>query len=249
MKLDTKIAAVSVTTIFVGWLALAFAADETPIAQRIVDMKRQADVLAHATQRLSDEKRVEKLQRSFGYYLDKKMWDQVADLFADDATFELGLSGVYVGKEHIRHSLDRFGPQGLKDGELFNHMQLQPIVDVSDDGLTAKARWRGFNQAGVYGQRAVWGEGIYENEYVKQDGVWKIRSLHYYNSFTTPYEKGWAKQVLPAARATQRGFEPDRPPSMTYEAFPKYFVPPFHFSNPVTGKAPQIGSAAAEIQR
>ena len=72
-----------------------------------------------------------------------------------------------------------------------------------------------------------------QNEYVKQNGIWKIRSLHYYTSFATPYEKGWAKEVMPTRREVARGFEPDKPPSVQYEAFPKYFVPPFHFSHPV----------------
>jgi hypothetical protein len=210
----------------------------------LTDLQARSAALTHEIGLLRDEKSIEKLQRSWGYYLDKKLWDHVADLFADDGTFELGLSGVYVGKPSIRHSLDQFGPSGLQRGELFNHMLLQPIVHVADDGASAKARWRGFNQAGVYGSRAIWGEGVYENEYVKQNGIWKISKLHFFNSFTSPYEKGWAKEVAPAQRPVKKGFEPDRPPSLMYEAFPKFFVPPFHYPNPVTGKPPQIGAAA-----
>jgi hypothetical protein len=225
-----------------AWMAAA--QNEAAPDPLLADMQRKADAVTREAQLLRDEKDIEKLTRGFGYYLDKKMWDQVVALFADDATFELGQNGVYAGKASIRHALDQFGPQGLQHGELFNHMLLQPVVHVSDDGNTAKARWRGFNQAGVFGKRAVWGEGIYENEYVKQDGAWKIGKLHYFNSFTTPYEQGWAKEVMPSRREVAKGFEPDLPPSVTYEAFPQYFVPPFHYPNPVTDRPPTIGKAA-----
>ena len=29
---------------------------------------------------------------------------------------------------------------------------------------------------------------------------------------------------------------PDRPPSVDYEPYPTPYVPPFHYSNPVTGR-------------
>jgi hypothetical protein len=210
--------------------------------ERFNVVQTQVATVAHQAQLLRDEKQIEKLQRSYGYYIDKKLWDQVADLFADDGTMELGQNGVYIGKAHIRRAFEQISSEGLKDGELFNHMQLQPIVHVAADGKTAAGRWRGLNQAGEYGKRAIWGEGVYENEYVKENGVWKIKSLHYYASFTTPYEKGWAKEVLPVRREVASGFEPDRPPTLQYEAFPKYFVPPFHFVHPVTGKPPRAGA-------
>ena len=33
------------------------------------------------------------------------------------------------------------------------------------------------------------------------------------------------------------GLQPDRPATHDYEAFPEVFVPPFHYANPVSGKA------------
>ena len=47
---------------------------------------------------------------------------------------------------------------------------------------------------------------------------------------TADYDKGWGKdaQPLPAA-----GIPPDRPPTATYEAYPKIYVPPFGYAHPV----------------
>ena len=226
------------------WIA---SAKEDAASPSLAELQMRAAELARQTQQLRDEKDIENLQRIYGYYQDKKLWSDVVSLFAANGTLELGQNGVYVGRERVRHFFSQFGPDGLKEGQLNNHMYLQPVVHVADDGRTAKARWRGFNQAGEFGKRAVWGEGIYENEYVKEDGIWKLQSLHYFNSFTTPYEKGWAKEVLPPSRAVAKGYEPDLPPTIVYEGFPKYFVAPFHYPNPVTGEPPRIGVRADAV--
>ncbi len=60
---------------------------------------------------LKAEQDVENLQRIYGYYIDRAMWDQAADLFAEDATFETGQQGVYVGKKRVREYLGTQGPQ------------------------------------------------------------------------------------------------------------------------------------------
>jgi hypothetical protein len=36
---------------------------------------------------------------------------------------------------------------------------------------------------------AEWRDGIYENTYVREGGVWKIRSLHLYVNFVAPYAR------------------------------------------------------------
>jgi hypothetical protein len=87
------------------------------------------------------------------------------------------------------------------------------------------------------GSGGNWGEGVYENEYVKQDGVWKIQKLHWYATFVAPYEGGWKDTGKEAvdAYALGKGVTPDRPSSVAYEPYPGVFVPPFHYPNPVSG--------------
>lgn len=202
---------------------------------------RLAAVESRAT-RVGDINDIENLQGSYGYYTDKMLWDEVVDLFADDGTLEIGPSGVYVGKDSIRRYLLSLsdGKQGPIEGVLYDHFQLQPIATVAEDGQTANGRWRLFLMTGVSGSGSGgnWGEGVYENEYVKQNGVWKIRKLHWYATFVAPYEGGWLRTDRRAveAYATGRGVTPDRPSSVQYEPYPGVFVPPFHYPNPVSGQ-------------
>jgi hypothetical protein len=82
----------------------------TSLADRVNQLARRAA-------RLNDQAEVTNLQDTWGYAVDRKLWDQAADLFAENGSLELGLQGVYVGKASIRHALDQFGPQGLARGE------------------------------------------------------------------------------------------------------------------------------------
>jgi acetyl esterase/lipase len=202
------------------------------------DLRERARALDARARVLRDEQQIENLQRIYGYYVDRAMWDQVADLFADDGTIEMGQRGVYVGKPRIREFLNLLGPAGLTDGRLNDHIQLQIIADVSPDGHTARSRSRELAMTGEYQGSGTWSEGTYENSYVKQDGVWKIKSLHFYPTFITDYDQGWAKDAQPAPEPSTK-LPPDRGPTEVYEIYPKAYVPPFHYPNPVTGKAPQ----------
>jgi acetyl esterase/lipase len=200
--------------------------------------RRRAADLAHRAMLLRDEQQVENLQRIYGYYLDRAMWDHVADLFTDDGTIEWAQQGVYVGRKRVREFLGSLGRHGLTDGWLNEHIQLQIIATVAPDGRTARARSRQLRMTGRYQGTATWEEGIYENTFVKQDGVWKIRSVHYFPTFITDYDKGWAKDARPAPGANT-ALPPDRPPTQVYAIYPKAHVPPFHYRNPVTGSAPR----------
>jgi acetyl esterase/lipase len=202
---------------------------------------RAADLAARA-QRLADEQQIENLQKIYGYYYDRHMWDEVADLFADDGTIEMDQRGVYVGKTRVREFLNLLGPVGLEDGDLNDHVQLQVVVHVDPDGRSAKARSRELNMTGVFESHGEWSEGIYENTFVKDDGVWKIKDLRYFPTFISDYDKGWAADAKPAPTASAE-LPPDRPPTSVYAIYPKAHIPPFHYDNPASGKEPRYPEA------
>ena len=220
--------------------ALALLAPASASAQASVD--REIAELTQRVERLEGHRAVKKLQRAFGYYVDRGLWGEAADLFADDGTIEIGLDGVYVGGERIAEYLKRLhgGQEGLVYGQLNEWVTLQPSISVAADGRSATARWRDLGMLGQYKKHAEWRDGIYENTYVRgADGIWRIGSLHLWVNFEVPYEKGWAR--LKPGEGLQRSqvsldFPPDRGPSATYEAFPAVQVPPFQANHPTTGK-------------
>jgi len=205
--------------------------------------------LEHRKTLVSDTIEIERLQAAFGYYFDKALWDEVANLFADDGSIELALDGVYVGKAHVREYLGALGGGGAgpRDGRLDEHLQVMPVVTLAPDGLTAKARWRAIVLQGDYGGDAHWGEGPYENEYVKQDGIWKIKTLHWYQALFVPYAGGWQTNPDPTGGKLASGAPPpDRPPSVDYKTWPDTYVPPFSFPNPVAKYVPAVESGGAQ---
>ena len=208
---------------------------------------QQIDALTLRVQKLEGARAVKKLQRAFGFYVDRGLWDEAADLFTDEGTIEIGLDGVYVGKTHIRDYLKRLhgNQDGLIYGQLNEWVTLQPVVDIAADGKSAKGRWRDLGMLGQYKKHAEWRDGIYENSYEKgADGVWRIKSLHLYVDFVAPYEKGWAR-LQPgegvAPSEASRAMPPDRPSTAGYRPFPETQLPPFAVPNPVTGK--NVGEA------
>jgi hypothetical protein len=216
-----------------AWIASA-QSDRTD-EQKLSDARARLTRVEQQISRLEDERAIENLQRTYGFFVDKAMWKETSDLFADDATLEIGGRGVFVGKARILEYLNWLAPKGLVHGLLMNHMQLEPIVTVAPDGGTAKGRWRFLAEVGQYREKALWGEGTYENEYVKQNGVWKIKTLHAYFRFYTPYAAGWGRAAVPNTHP-EKDLPPDRPPTVRYETYPATFIPPYDYPNPVTGK-------------
>jgi hypothetical protein len=211
-----------------------------PGDQAAVDaLGNRLDALKAETQQLEDVGAVERLQRAYAFYIDKGYWDEAADLFAAKATMEVGVDGVYVGQDHIRAMIKAYGGghpgPGLPFGQYNHHMHLQPVVHVSKDGRTARARWREIAMVGQYKQWAAWGDGVLEDEYVKEDGVWKIKTLHLYTNFLAPYQGGWAKLTPATAKDSwvsdaAKAHPADRPPTEAYKPFPNMFTPPFHYT-------------------
>lgn len=194
----------------------------------------------HKVERLRDFEDLENLAGIYGFYVDKNLHNDVADLFAEDSVVEILGRGVYIGQDRVREYMLNLSPEGPSEGRLFNHMHLQPVISVADDGLTANVRARLLVMFGIEDTQAQWGGGVYENQFVKEDGIWKFKYLHGYQTFYTLYEDGWANQAS-AIFAPYDRLPPDRPQSVPYDPYPAAYVPPFHYLNPVSGRADHYG--------
>lgn len=210
--------------------------------QRADDALGKLETLADAKQlqlsRARSVRAIENLQAMYGYYVDKGKWQEAAQLFTNDGTYEFGQSGVYIGPERIADGLALMGPQDLTEGLLNNFVMVQPIIHVDEENRTAKARWRSdvmLTRGGSQSWKGQWGGGIYENEYVNDNGTWKFSKLHYYVTFWGDYDQGWAALPIPMEGPSMEN-PPDRPPTVTYESFPKLQIVPYHYPHPVTGQ-------------
>ena len=199
----------------------------------------QPEMLAQLSRRaaaLDDETQVRNVQHALGYYFDRKMWDDVADLFAADGSMELASRGTWTGREHIRRVLEQIhGPAPLRRGELFDHIMLATVVTVAPDGTHAAARTTQLAMLGLVGEFARWETGLYENRFVKQDGKWRLTELRYFPRMSTDYDLGWRVDAAPAP-GLSADLRPDRKPAQRFASYPAAQSVGLHFPNPVTGK-------------
>jgi hypothetical protein len=185
--------------------------------------------------RLEDLDDLERLNAIYGYYLAHSQWDNLAGIFAPDGTIEIAMRGIYVGRDSVRRNLDLYTPVGMQHGLLHNHMQYQPVITLAADGNSALMRSRAFSMMGQYGAYSMWMGGIYENRYVKIDGVWQIAVDRQINTYFAPYASGWKDLApRPPPQITDSN-PPDLPPTETFEMYPTAFLPAYHYRNPVTG--------------
>lgn len=219
---------------------LASKVPAAPAATRVADLQQRLT-------RLRDETQVQNLQHAFGYYLDRKLYDDIADLFASDGSMELVQRGAYVGPTRIRQALEKFhGPSPLVRGELFDHILLGTVVTIAPDGVHAAARSTQLAQLGLVGKGASWEIGLFENRFIKQDGKWKIAAVRYFQRVNTDYDKGWAEDSRPVPEVDAT-FPPDRKPSQHYAGFPALQSVGMSFVNPVTGRP--VGRPAGPVVR
>lgn len=240
--------AVILAALFAASYGVAADDGNPDVDQAIASLQATVNDLQRRIVLLQDTDAIENLVSIYGYYLDKQQWDQFADLFSDDATMEISERGVYVGKPSIRKALGLFGPQNIEPGHVHNHMQLQPVIHIDADGKTARVRNRAFSQLGAFGRNGLWMGGVYENVYVKQDGVWKIQKDHVYTTYFADYDQGWMQGPLGTAQPSPK-IPPDRPATADYDAYPGVYIPAFSYPHPVTGQdivLPQLATKEAQ---
>ena len=192
--------------------------------------------LAARIQALVDEQKVRNLQDAYGYYVDRRMWDDVGDLFSSrDGALESSGLGVYQGKAGVARGLERMGPKGLTHGILNDHVFFDMVVSVSPGGHEAFARGVSLGMIGDADKgTARWEVTLFRNRFVKESGLWKMREIRTFPHFRSDYAIGWGKdrqvQPTPTGAAGPDKIEP-RPTALEQE----HVIPAFLGPNPATG--------------
>lgn len=186
---------------------------------------------------LQDKDEIQRLQYSYGFFIDNRMFREMADLFADSGAYmEIGERGLYRGKERIHQFLlEVLGENrwGLATDEVINHVQQQMLITVDPNRRHARARSR----AEVQGNsppgtpQLLLADGVYENEYVREDGRWKILGIRVAMTYyaAVQRERVWFATAPPSTR-----MPPDAPSQPAVPELGRQFNA-WHFRHPVAG--------------
>jgi len=220
------------------------------IEEELAALKSHVAELTHRNGVLEDIQAIRTLHFKYGYYMDRWLFHEIHDLFAEDCEMYF-LNGIFKGKAGIKRMFGGgMGVDGPSFGVLTDHLQVQDIIDVAPDRLTAKGRFRCFLMAGIHETKReptripsqFWEGGVYENSYIRENGIWKIKVLNYNLAWQALYEKGWAHselKLLMVSPFTKTFPEDPRGPDVlnpSFQFWPNVVVVPFHYPHPVTGK-------------
>ena len=172
------------------------------VEERITVLEKRVEELTNQVGILEDyAQAIRSLQHKYGSYMDKAFYEAIVELFSEDCEIHF----LPVSSEErpgpktlYRQIQERVSREARRSETRCAHgtPQLQDIIDVAPDRKTAQARFRYFMQAGTHymtGKAHQWWEGgLYENVYVKENGVWKIKVLIPKMVYVGEYQTGWA---------------------------------------------------------
>lgn len=150
--------------------------------------------LARDVDRVESVRAIKRLQLAWAHHVDMGEWERAAALFTDDAELvhaDDRFTGRAAIRAHFREAIGK-GTGGLPPHHVHLPLMMAPIVILAPNGESANARWHAFSMRGALGDDAGWEGGIFENAYVRQHGVWKIRRQVFQPQLSGPYADGWS---------------------------------------------------------
>jgi hypothetical protein len=177
--------------------------------------------LVARVQRLEDMTEIQQLQSKYVHYLFKQHFDRIVDeCFAQnlpDVSVEFSDSGVYRGLDNVRALYRSFEATKKIPGFFILHMTVNPVIEVAEDGLSARSHWLSPGAAGS-DRSAAWIWGPFYIDYVKEDDRWRIAHSNLVPLFRNRYETSWAQAT---DHGTVRGVLAAQPnePSTLYRPY------------------------------
>jgi hypothetical protein len=153
----------------------------------------EAEELKATLDELRDIEALKTLKARYCHLVDARRWEELSELWTEDATCDYGFFGCYNGRDEI---VNRFFREMVDSVSSFMvHMVHNPLIQIQGDSasaswyLTAQTTYKRTNQA-------IWVMGIYRDRFERVDGGWKIASLQFEFKYYTPFEDGWAKTPM-----------------------------------------------------
>ena len=222
----------------------------------ITELKDTIRNISKRLDRAEDVESIRRLHHIYGYFMDYCRYDDFIDLFSSNGE-SVFLSGVYKGHESLARMYKTFlgqiytkGKTGPIYGFLADHHLMQDVITVSDDRKTASVRGRCYLMLGSHDSRPdktellpeqIYEAGLYENTYIRDDGVWKIKRLEYALQWQALYDKGWthtSTDLQPASVTyPENPIGPDYILEEKRGMWPERTSLEFHYTHPITGKS------------
>jgi len=212
-------------------------------ASRIEALEAKLEKLEHELGIQKDIEEIRRLHYIYMHYNTNRMAKQLIDLVAENAeSIEIAGRGVYYGKEGFKKNFAAPGEEPKDVGWTFGNTLFQlggmDVITVADDRQSAKGRFSVLTP-NIMGypdnQRVSLNAGVYEQKFVKEDGIWKISKFKYVHYFMVRLED---LTVRPGYSRWPDENNPADAPTTWYHPFPEGGVFQFHFPNPVTGEMP-----------
>lgn len=132
----------------------------------------------------------------------------------DDVSIQASDSGVYIGKEHVQ---ERFFLKFMKfvketPGAFTMHLCSNPVIEISEDRKTARSiAFSPGCATDPQNKEALWIWGTFMDDFIRENGKWKILHHAFVPLFRTPYDKGWTKQAVGTQLSKVSGKMADAP--------------------------------------
>ena len=178
-------------------------------------IEERIEVLEKELRRAGDIQAIQNLMGRYTVNWVPKNLDQQASFYAmdePDVSVEVGDRGVYVGPEAVRKLFGSTFSNPVLEGVLLIHYLASPMVEVAEDGRTAKGVWRSPGIEAVLpanGGKPVpmWSFGSYAVDFIKKNGEWKVWHMHWYRQVKCTYADGWVDDLSMTSGPTPPGPE------------------------------------------
>lgn len=151
--------------------------EKPDLEERVAELEETVRELSALARETADVREIQEVQYRYLNALMLTKWDDCTECFAEDAQVDVYLHDPVRGKENIR--------KWFKDELAKTHagyegdVCVNPIITVNGD--TAKGDFMLFMMYFYKrtGQSMFWVQGRYDNDYIRENGKWKVAIMRW----------------------------------------------------------------------
>jgi len=166
----------------------------------VEELQAEIKRLRREVEVLKDIEAIKQLKGRYFRSIDCKLWDELADCFAEDATTDYS-----NGREHYegRDAIVKYLKSTLDMPVLTMHQGHQPEITITSE-MTAVGRWSLEDYIITLKNKGMQCAAFYRDECVKVGGRWKIKSTGY----DLVYRELWDRNETKSLKIIDRMHQP-----------------------------------------